>query len=123
MNGISVLIDTNIAIALLSGDETIAEMFDGKDVRISFITELELLCKPGMKLSEKKNIQAFIDDCTILDINTSIKEITIAIRQSGKIKLPDAIIAATSIFWNIPFFTRDEDFKNIKGLNCFFVNF
>lgn len=123
MNGISVLIDTNIAIALLSGDETIAEMFDGKDVRISFITELELLCKPGMKLSEKKNIQAFIDDCTILDINNSIKEITISIRQSGKIKLPDAIIAATSIFWNIPFFTRDEGFKNIKGLNCFFVNF
>lgn len=123
MNGISVMIDTNIAIALLNGDEILAEMFDGKDVRISFITELELLCKPGMNTSEKKNISAFIDDCTILEINSSIKEITIFIRQSWKIKLPDAIIAATSIFWNLPFFTRDEDFKNIKGLNCFFVNF
>lgn len=123
MNGISVMIDTNIAIALLNGDEKLAEMFEGKDVRISFITELELLCKPGLKVSEKKEIQAFIDDCTVLEINSSIKEITISIRQSGKIKLPDAIIAATSIFWNLPFFTRDEDFKNISGLNCFFVNF
>ena len=96
-------------------------MFDGKDVWISFITELELLCKPGLKASEKKEIQAFIDDCTILEINASIKEITISIRQSVKIKLPDAIIAATSIFWNLPFFTRDEDFKTINGLNCFFV--
>ena len=123
MNGISILIDTNIAIALLDGDQQIASLFDGKDVRISFITELELLCKPGMTSSEKKNIHAFIDDCTILEINPSIKEITISIKQSNKIKLPDAIIAATSIFWNLPFFTRDEDFKNIKGLNCFFVNF
>jgi predicted nucleic acid-binding protein len=123
MSGISVLIDTNIAIALLNGDEQIASLFDGKDVRISFISELDLLCKPGMNSSEKKNIHAFIDDCTILEINPSIKEITISIKQSNKIKLPDAIIAATSIFWNLPFFTRDEDFKNIKGLNCFFVNF
>jgi len=123
MNGISVMIDTNIAIALLDGDENLAEMFDGKDVKISFITELELLCKPQLKISEKKEIQAFIDDCNVLEINSSIKEITISIRQTGKTKLPDAIIAATSIFRNLPFFTRDEDFKNINGLNCFFVNF
>ena len=123
MNGNSVLIDTNIAIALLNGDEQITTLFDGKDVRISFITEFELLCKPGMNVSEKKNIQAFIDDCTVLEINPSIKEVTISVKQSGKMKLPDAIIAATSIFWNLPFFTRDEDFKNVKGLNCFFANF
>ena len=123
MSGISVMIDTNIAIALLNGDEKLAGMFDGKDVRISFITELELLCKPGLKISEKKDIQSFIDDCTILNINSSIKEITISIRQSNKIKLPDAIIAATCIYWNLPFFTRDDDFKSIKGLNCFFINF
>jgi len=59
----------------------------------------------------------------VLEINSSIKEITISIKQTGKIKLPDAIIAATSIFWNLLFFTRDDDFKNIEGLNCFFVGF
>lgn len=123
MNGISVMIDTNIAIALLNGDESLAEMFDGKEVLISFITELELRCKPNLKASEKNEIQAFIDDCTILEINSSIKDITITLRQTTKIKLPDAIIAATSIFWNLPFFTRDEDFKNVNSLNCFFVNF
>ena len=117
------MIDTNIAIAMLNGDEKLAEMFDGKEVFISFITELELLCKPQLKVSEKKKIQAFIDDCNVLEINSSIKEIAISIKQTRKIKLPDAIIAATCIFWNLPFFTRDEDFKNVNGLNCFFVNF
>ena len=43
-------------------------MLDGKDVRISFITELELLCKPNLKETEKNKIQAFIDDCTILEM-------------------------------------------------------
>jgi len=122
MNGISVMIDTNIAIALLNGNKTMAEMFDKKDVRISFITELELLSKPELKDSEKNDIQAFIDDCTVLELNSTIKQITVSLRQKAKIKLPDAIIAATSIFWNLPFFTRDEDFKNINDLNCFFVN-
>jgi len=123
MNGFSVMIDTNIAIAILNGDESLVEMLVGKDVMISFITELELRCKPNLKFSEKKDIQSFIDDCTILEINSSIKEIAIDIGQTSKIKLPDAIIAATSVFWNLPFFTRDEDFKNINDLNCFFVNF
>ena len=122
MNGISVMIDTNIAIALLNGNKTMAEMFDKKDVRISFITELELLSKPELKDSEKNDIQAFIDDCTVLELNSTIKQITVSLKQKAKIKLPDAIIAATSIFWNLPFFTRDEDFKNINDLNCFFVN-
>jgi len=98
-------------------------MLDGKDVQISFITELELLCKPNLKDAEKNKIQAFIDDCSILEINSSIKEITVSLKQKVKIKLPDAIIAATSIFWNLPFFTRDEDFKSINDLNCFYVNF
>ena len=123
MNGISVMIDTNIAIALLNGEKKLAEMLEGKDVRISFITELELLCKPNLKETEKNKIQAFIDDCSILEINSSIKEITVSIKQKLKIKLPDAIIADTSIFWNLPLFTRDEDFKSITDLNCFYVNF
>jgi predicted nucleic acid-binding protein len=101
----------------------LAEMFEGKDVRISFITELELLCIEGMTASEKKAIPAFIEDCTVLEINSSIKDLSVSIRQITKIKLPDAIIAATSIFWNLPFSTRDEGFKKIKGLNCFFVNY
>lgn len=43
MSGNSLLIDTNIALYLLNGDNTIAELLDGKDVYLSFISELELL--------------------------------------------------------------------------------
>ena len=43
MNGDNILIDTNIALYLLNGDRVVAEILDGKNVYVSFITELELL--------------------------------------------------------------------------------
>ena len=33
-----------------------------------------------------------------------------------KIKLPDAIIAATAIHYNLPLLSADKGFKNISGL-------
>ncbi|SEL54091.1 hypothetical protein SAMN05421740_106223 [Parapedobacter koreensis] len=42
---------------------------------------------------------------------------TIALRKKRKIKLPDAIIAATAIVQKCTLITRNiQDFSNIKGL-------
>jgi predicted nucleic acid-binding protein len=43
MNGNKVFVDTNIILYLLSGDITLAELLNGKQIYISFITQLELL--------------------------------------------------------------------------------
>lgn len=43
MSGNKFLIDTNIALYLLSGNKTIANILDGADLYLSFISELELL--------------------------------------------------------------------------------
>lgn len=43
MNGNKVFVDTNIILYLLGGDSTIAELLNGKQIYISFITQLELL--------------------------------------------------------------------------------
>lgn len=43
MNGNSLFVDTNILLYLISGDETVAELLNGKHIAISFVTELELL--------------------------------------------------------------------------------
>jgi len=44
----NILIDTNIALYLLGGDEQIANVLDGQVVHVSFITELELLGYPDI---------------------------------------------------------------------------
>jgi predicted nucleic acid-binding protein len=59
VSGTKLFLDTNIVLYLLNGDRTIAEIIDGKQLYISFITELELLGYKGLNLTEKTQIQAF----------------------------------------------------------------
>ena len=49
-----------------------------------------------------------------------IVDLTIDIRRQSKIKLPDAVIAATSLNNNLILITRnDKDLKDIKGLEIY----
>lgn len=116
MNGNSLLIDTNIALYLLNGDEKIADLLVGRDVYISFITELELLGFQDLEPSEIPAIEAFIDDCIIIELNQSIKEKTIEIKRKQKMKLPDAIIAASSIYLNMPLLSADKAFEKLADI-------
>ena len=120
MNGGNVLVDTNICLYLLSGNETIAEILDGNSIFISFITQLELLSFPTISDTDTLKIQDFIDDCIVIDLNEDIKEFVIHLRKKYKIKLPDSIIAATSEYFDIPIITADKGFKKIVELNILF---
>jgi len=116
MSGNNILIDTNIALYLLNGDETIAELLTGQDVYISFISELELLGFQDLSKKELLLIKEFLSNCIIVELNQAIKDITIKLKQNQKIKLPDAIIAATSKYMNIPLISADKGFEKILDL-------
>ena len=94
----NILIDTNIALYLLGGDDRIAEVLEGQVVHVSFITELELLGYPNISKEEEKVIHDFLDDCVIIDVNRQIKDWTVVFRKKYGLKLPDAIIAATAYY-------------------------
>lgn len=116
MSGNSLLIDTNIALYLLNGDTTIAELLNGRDIHVSFITELELMGFQGLTKEDASFVKDFLDSCIIVDLNQAIKSITINLKQAYKIKLPDAIIAATSVYMNLPLISADKDFDRIEDL-------
>ncbi len=116
MSGNSLLIDTNIALYLLNGDETIAELLKGLDVYISFVSELELLGFQDLREEELPLIEEFLRNCIIVDLNQAIKRITIELKRNHKIKLPDAIIAATSKYMNIPLISADKGFEKVSEL-------
>ncbi len=61
-------------------------------------------------------------DCSIIDINSEIKKSVIKLRKSYKIKLPDAIIAATALSLNIPFMSADKQLKKLSELNIIFYD-
>jgi len=117
MSGNSIFLDTNIVLYLLSGDETIADFLNNKIVYLSFVTELELLGYKGINASEKLKIESLLAESTIIDINSEIKKIVVELRKTTKVKLPDAIISATSIYLDIPFMTSDKELTKLKDLN------
>jgi predicted nucleic acid-binding protein len=113
MNGNNILLDTNIVLYLLNGEETLIPLLEEKNLFLSFITQLELLGNRNIKPNDILKIKQFIAECTVIDITSGIKEFTISIRQKYSIKLPDSIIMATSLWLNMPLITADHDFKKI----------
>ncbi len=117
MSGNRILVDTNILIYLMDGDTKLADILDGSQIYISFITELELYAQKTLSVTEKTKIDNVLSLCSIIDINAGIKSSTIAIRQVQNVKLPDCIIAATAIYLGLPLMTADWVFKKIPELD------
>jgi len=116
MSGSKFIIDTNIILYILNGNEKLAETLNNKEIYVSFITELELLGYKGITKKDKNTIRKFLSECTIIDINENIKDLILGIKQTQKVKLPDAIIAATALFLDISLVTADKGFIKIKEL-------
>jgi len=116
MNGKEILIDTNIILYLLKGNDTLEEMLQGKDSYLSFITELELIGFPDISVKEEKQIIELLNDCLIISLNNDIKKNYVELRKKYHLKLADAIIAATAIALNIPLITSDKQFATVKEL-------
>ena len=117
MNGKEILVDTNIFLYLMKGNDTLEQLLQGKSIYISFITELELIGFKNITAEEEKQIQNLLSDCTIIPLNDRIKERYIALRKMYHLKLADSIIAATAAVFGIPLITADKQIKTIKELN------
>ena len=117
MSGNNFVCDTNIILYLLGGDTSLADILEDKQIYVSFIAEIELLSFKSINESEKKQVQLFLGQCSIFDINNDIKEIAINIRKTTSLKIPDAIISATSIYLNIPIISADKKLSAVKELS------
>lgn len=116
MTGNRILVDTNIIIYYLQGHEETKRYFHFYNPFISFISELETLSSPEFNDDEINQSKGFFSAQAILGYLPEIKDIIIKIRASKKLKLPDAIIAATAVHFDIPLFSSDKAFNNIPGL-------
>ena len=116
MSGDKYLLDTNIILYILSGDETIAQYLNGKILFASVISEIELLGYKNLAEQEGKQIKSFLSHFRIIYIDEAIKEEAILLRKKYPLRLPDCIIAATAISLNLTFITADKQFKQIKNL-------
>lgn len=108
MNGHKIFVDTNIILYLIDGNKKISQVLNGKEIYISFISELELLSYSDLDKVQESIIASLLSECKIIGFDEWIKTHTIEIRKKTKLKFPDSIIVATSKFLNIPFLTADK---------------
>ena len=122
MNGNKFLLDTNIILYLLGGDKIIANYLSKKILYTSIICEIELLSFKSLSSSEEKEIKNFLQELRIVSIDQSIKELAIMVRKKYALKIPDSIIAATSISLEIPLVTSNKAFKTLSEIEIDLYN-
>ena len=116
------LLDTNTVIDFMGGKfppkpkASLSKIID-EEINLSVINKFELLSFS----KDEQDLNDFVEYSDIYMIDDNIVNKTIEIRQKYKTKLPDAVIAATSLQHSFTLITNNvKDFKNIKGLD--FVN-
>jgi hypothetical protein len=110
-----ILLDTNVVLYFLGG--RLAHPLPLGQYFVSVITEIELLSYPNLSPDEETQIRDFLTKITIVGIESNIKELAIALRKQYRLKLPDAIIAATAQSLNATLFTNDVRLANLPGIN------
>ncbi len=119
MNGIDrIMLDTNLFVYLLEGKRSAAEAIFNKEIIYSFITEIELLGNNLIDRKQQNLVKEILSFQRKVMYDQTIGDCAISIKQHRKIKIPDAIIAATAITQNIPLLTADKAFAKIPGLQC-----
>lgn len=116
MSGNNIVLDTNIILYLLEGDDILVQYLRDKTFYLSLINEIELVGFKGFTEDEEIAIGFFLDECLIVEINQGIKDITIKLRRKYALKLPDAIVAATAIFLGVPLISADKHFDRVDEL-------
>lgn len=117
------LIDTNVVRKYLDEDlseaglELLDSILDTVESRISVITRIELLGFSPKREELVTFIMQFIEVSDEYDLSEPIIQKTIELRKSFKIKLPDAIIAATALCHDLILLSdNDSDFGKISHL-------
>ena len=123
MSGIRIICDTNPLIYLLDGNKEIGSFLKDKQLYVSTITELEMFGKQNLSKKESNIIDTLLEYCFVIDINQEIKTIYKEIKQKYSLKLPDAVIAATAIYLDIPLLTFDKEFKSVSELKLILWEF
>jgi predicted nucleic acid-binding protein len=121
MSGVDLFVDTNILINLAEGKKGVDRYLEGNNLYVSVVSEIELLGWHKITAQQKIFFKSLLSDCGIIGLINPIKELAIGLKQKNKIKLPDAVIAASAIHLGVPLLTHDKDFQRIKDLDLVII--
>ncbi|MBE2217146.1 MAG: type II toxin-antitoxin system VapC family toxin [Ignavibacteria bacterium] len=123
--GLKYLYDTNVFSDYFSDRLEDLDLFNEKfiienEVLISPVVRMELLSHPDITDDEDKLFTELLDNFESVEIDFEVEKETILLRRKYKLKLPDAIIAASAIIEDAVLVTNDKkDFSKVSELKIY----
>lgn len=114
----NVIIDYTASLLPQEGSDFVEDLLNN-DFLISVAVKIEVL---GFDDVPHKLVvmEEFVNSAVVLPLDEAVTKQTISLRRKyKKLKLGDAIIAATALVHGLTIISRNtKDFQNIQGLNC-----
>ncbi len=116
--GIKYLLDTNFILGILKSNPVVLADIAARQIRTaecgySTITRMELLGFPGITREEEVLIRQKLARLVHVPLTENIEDVVINLRQTRRIKLPDAIISATALCNGAELLTLDTRLLSI----------
>ncbi|MDR1745505.1 MAG: type II toxin-antitoxin system VapC family toxin [Planctomycetota bacterium] len=107
------LLDTSFVIDYLHGVSFANAFANEAGIRggkshISVISKIEVLSFNKYSKEERFGVRLFLDRFPCVPLNEAVEELTIDIRSAFRLKLPDAIVAASAVHMNAILVTSDK---------------
>lgn len=115
------VLDTNILIYYSEGDRFVNEKLErwraSGPLLISTIVEAELLSGSQLTLPKIEALTQALQSFTIVPVDSIIAQTAASFRRTHRMKLFDALVAATAWQYQAPLVTRNvRDFAKIKEI-------
>lgn len=120
MSGERYLLDTNAVVALLRGEAPIVARLKAAEwVGVSVITQIEFLAFTGLSDADRSLFAEFLRRVHIVSLTGDATELInqiVRVRQAYRLKLPDAIIAASALTMCATLLTADQQLQAVPQL-------
>ncbi|MBF0162291.1 MAG: type II toxin-antitoxin system VapC family toxin [Magnetococcales bacterium] len=116
MGSINFLLDTNVVIYLHKG--LLKNALPAGRMAISFVTEIELRSFPGLSGDQETWLEKFLATIQRIGLSHEIQERAIWFRRHYRLKIPDALIAASAFTCEATLLTNDDPLHKVSELTC-----
>jgi predicted nucleic acid-binding protein len=110
------VLDTNIVVSLLGGH--LAQPLAAGAYAVSVITEMELLSYPTLQPAEEAAVRQFLANVSVVEMGPPVRTLAVGLRRAHKLKLPDAVVAATALHIGCDLLTNDERLAKTPGIRA-----
>ena len=120
MSGDRYLLDTNAVVSLLRGGGALQKRLQSAQwVGISILSYIEFLAFPTLSENDRRIFQTFSEAIDVVSLDRTERALidtVIRLRSQHRLKLPDAIIAATAIERGATLITDDQQLRRLSAV-------